>query len=220
MYSFAQRKDTMVIDEPLYAHYLSKSLVVHPGQAEILASQENDGDKVIQGILKLKSPEIVFCKQMTHHLIDMNTDFLSDTFNLIFIREPKAIINSYSKVIPNPKMDDIGIKMQVDLMHELQRKKAPYLVIDSTDLLKSPLVFLKRLCKSIGIPFDQNMLSWKAEPRKEDGVWAEYWYKNVHQSTGFSPFKEKTISLNKEQQELYEACTPYYNELTNHKLTI
>jgi hypothetical protein len=38
MYSFAQRKDTKVFDEPLYAHYLKNSHAAgyHPGAKEIL----------------------------------------------------------------------------------------------------------------------------------------------------------------------------------------
>lgn len=48
MYSFAQRPDTTVVDEPLYAHYLRQGLASeeHPGEAEILAAQENDGGKL------------------------------------------------------------------------------------------------------------------------------------------------------------------------------
>lgn len=220
MYSFAQRADTLVIDEPLYAHYLSRSTVEHPGQEEIIASQETDGNKVMQKILSRTSPEIIFCKQMAHHLIQLNTDFLSNSKNLLFIRDPKAIINSYSKVIPNPTMEDIGIKMQVDLLNELKGRKADYVVIDSSDLLKAPSTFLKKLCKTLAIPFDEHMLYWDKGPRKEDGVWAKYWYANVHQSTEFSPYEEKEIKLSAAQLKLYNTCIPYYNELTNHKLTI
>lgn len=220
MYSFAQRADTLVIDEPLYAHYLSRSTVEHPGQDEIIASQETDGNKVMQKILSRRSPKIIFCKQMTHHLIQLNTDFLSNSKNLLFIRDPKAIINSYSKVIPNPTMEDIGIKMQVDLLNELKSRKADYVVIDSSDLLKSPSAFLTKLCKTLAIPFDEHMLYWDKGPRKEDGVWAKYWYANVHKSTEFSPYEEKEIKLSAAQLKLYKTCIPYYNELTNHKLTI
>lgn len=220
MYSFAQRNDTMVIDEPLYAHYLSNSTVTHPGQKEILDSQDNIGDNVMKHICSLRSPEIVFCKQMTHHIVNLNTNFLTLGINLLFIRDPKAIISSYSKVIPKPTIDDIGIKMQVELLHKLKKNQAQYLVIDSADLLKNPELFLARLCKSIDIPFDKNMLAWKPDAIKEDGVWAKYWYKNVHQSKGFSPYEEKAIHLNKSHQKLYKACIPYYNELTNHKLII
>lgn len=218
MYSFAQRADTLVIDEPLYAHYLSRSTVEHPGKEEILGSQEHDGNKVIEQIQQLNSHQVIFCKQMTHHLVDINKAFLSNSLNLLFIRDPKAIINSYSKVMPNPTMADIGIKMQVELLHELIEKRARYWVIDSADLLKDSEGFLQRLCSELAIPFDQNMLSWKAGPRKEDGIWAKYWYANVHQSTRLEPFKEKDITLSSTNEKLYQDCLPYYNELVKHKL--
>ena len=46
MYSFAQREDTQVFDEPLYAYYLKNSNSIHPGRKEILSSQERNGKKV------------------------------------------------------------------------------------------------------------------------------------------------------------------------------
>jgi hypothetical protein len=220
MYSFAQRSDTLVIDEPLYAHYLLQSGVTHPGQSEILKSQKNDGNQVMADILELNQPEIVFCKQMTHHLINLDRDFLSQTYNLIFIRDPKAIINSYNKVIPNPTIEDIGIRMQSELLNELKIKNSHYLVIDSADLLKNPEVFLRKLCISIDIPFNTEMLKWEKGERREDGIWAKYWYSNVHQSTHFAPYEELKIKLSKENQELYEKCIPHYKELIKHKLTI
>ncbi|MEM1120313.1 MAG: sulfotransferase family protein, partial [Bacteroidota bacterium] len=53
MYAFAQRADTTVVDEPLYAHYLSKTdtKAVHPKTKEILESMENDGQKVVQNVI-------------------------------------------------------------------------------------------------------------------------------------------------------------------------
>ena len=49
MYSFAQRTDTQVVDEPLYAHYLKhgQPAVLHPGEREVLQTQESDGNKVV-----------------------------------------------------------------------------------------------------------------------------------------------------------------------------
>lgn len=51
MYSFAQRNDTQVLDEPLYAHYLRITGLKHPGREEVLQSQEQDGNKVMQAII-------------------------------------------------------------------------------------------------------------------------------------------------------------------------
>ena len=55
MYAFAQRIDTIVFDEPLYAHYLKKSNLKHPGRKEILQNLENDGNEVIKKIILQKS---------------------------------------------------------------------------------------------------------------------------------------------------------------------
>ena len=54
MYSFAQRPDAIVFDEPLYAHYLRVTGIDHPGKEEVLASQENDGEKVVQQIIRTR----------------------------------------------------------------------------------------------------------------------------------------------------------------------
>ena len=112
MYSFNSREDTQVYDEPLYAHYLFKSGAKHPGRQESLDSQENNGNKVINEIILKPNKQITFHKLMTHFLIDISTEFLSSVKNIIFIRNPKEIIASYSKVIPNPTMGDIGVKQQ------------------------------------------------------------------------------------------------------------
>ena len=49
MYSFAQREDTSVYDEPLYGYYLNntKADEYHPSAKEILSSMEQDGNKIV-----------------------------------------------------------------------------------------------------------------------------------------------------------------------------
>ena len=93
MYSFAQRFDTQVVDEPLYAHYLIKSGTAsyHPGAAKVIQSQENDGEKVINDMfLNHESPNY-FYKHMAHHLLELDLTFLSKTTNIILTREPQEI---------------------------------------------------------------------------------------------------------------------------------
>ncbi|MFZ1800275.1 MAG: hypothetical protein WAU24_10475, partial [Chitinophagaceae bacterium] len=120
MYSFASRPDTIVFDEPLYAHYLVKTGIDHPGKKEILAAQENDGEKVVHDIiLKDYDKPVSFFKQMTHHLFELNEDFLSEVSNIIFIRDPRQIISSYAKVRPDVTMQDIGIEKQWQLFNIL-----------------------------------------------------------------------------------------------------
>ena len=218
MYSFAQRKDTKVFDEALYAHYLQSSGAIHPGREDVLLSQENDGDKVVSDIILKKRESISFHKLMTHFLININTNFLSEVSNVIFIRNPKEIIFSYSKVISNPTMEDIGVEQQYNLYKKLEKDSNVSIVLDSKYLLQNPKSALKKLCSLLNIPFDENMLKWESGARREDGNWAKYWYKNVHNSTSFLPYSKKEITLEGSNLELYETCKPYYKFLTNKSI--
>ena len=78
---------------------------------------------------------------MTHFLINLNTNFLKKVQNIIFIRNPEEIIYSYNKVISNPTMEDIGVKMQYELYHNLIKMGNIPLVLDSKYLLLNKLLF-------------------------------------------------------------------------------
>ena len=121
MYSFGQRPDSIVFDEPLYAHYLRVTGIDHPGKEEIMLSQETNGDKVVQQLMlgSFNKP-VAFFKQMTHHLVQLDEDFLSQMKNILFIRDPKQIISSYAEVRPEVTMQDIGIAKQWQLYNQLK----------------------------------------------------------------------------------------------------
>ena len=214
MYSFAQRDDTIVVDEPLYAHYLKTTNNDHPGKEEILNAQFNDADKVIKEIiLGDYNKPMVFLKQMTHHLININLDFLSLTENIIFIRDPKQIIASYTQVRDDVTMQDIGIEMQWQLFNHLTKNKLSCIVLDSNEILKSPANVLQQLCKALQISFTEKMLHWPAGEKPYDGIWAKYWYENVHRSTGFEKQKTSERNLPEHLQSLYEESKIFYEQL-------
>ena len=83
MYAFAQREDTKVFDEPLYAHYLKVSGAIHPAREQVLKTLENDGEKVVREVILQKSEKLLFHKLMTHFLIGIDTEFLSEVMNII-----------------------------------------------------------------------------------------------------------------------------------------
>ena len=85
-------------------------------------------------------------------------------------------------------------------------------VLDSRELLLDPRVVLERLCAHLELPFDDGMLSWKAGPREEDGVWAPHWYHNVHRSTGFAPYTAKQ-EFPGHLEKLLAECSPFYDKL-------
>jgi len=214
MYAFAQRDDTVAVDEPLYAHYLRVTGIDHPGREETLNSQENDGEKVVANvILGDYDRPVVFLKQMTHHLVDLDLRFMHHTKNILFIRDPKQIIASYAQVRPQVTMQDVGMEKQWWLFNYLTENNFSRVVLDSNEILRSPRNVLQQLCAAISIPFSKAMLHWPAGPKKEDGVWSKYWYENVHQSTGFEKQKTSERELPEYLRPLYEDCKVYYDRL-------
>lgn len=215
MYSFAQRNDTLVYDEPLYAHYLKNTNAneYHPGADVVLSQMENDGEKVIQMMQSNSEYPVLFFKHMTKHLLDLDFGFMKDMVNIMLTRNPVEMLPSFAKVIPNPSMEDVGYKKHVELLSYFKNNKIEYVVLDSKKVLLNPEKVLTKLCERIGIPFQKAMLQWEAKPRKEDGSWAKYWYKNIHNSTGFIAYQPKTENFPHELQPLLNECTPYYDKL-------
>ena len=108
MYSFGQRDRCIPIDEPFYGYYLSTSGVTHPSSSHIVSSMPLRTELIIQNIKGLDSEDsLVFVKNMGHHLRNMDWEFMMPFTNFFLIREPKKVIHSFAKVIPNPSIDDI-----------------------------------------------------------------------------------------------------------------
>jgi len=221
MYSFAQRSDTIVIDEPLYAHYLLNSNAGHPGKDEIINNMISDGAKVVNEIiLGNYSENVIFMKQMTHHLVNLDESFLNKVINIFLIRDPKQLISSLAQVIKTVTITDTGIKKQYELYNKLISLNLKPVVIDSNDILKNPEAALTKLCSEIEIPFDIKMLSWKAGTKKEDGIWAKYWYENVHKSTGFVKQETSSRELPENLKLLYEECLIYFKLMSDKSLKV
>ena len=216
MYSFAQRDDTSVFDEPLYAHYLSKTpaRAYHHGAEEVIATMENDGQKVVDDlILGDHEMPVVFFKHMTHHLYGLDLGFLDQTVNILLTRDPVEMLPSFAAWVEAPSLRDVGYALHLDLLRHLQARAQNPPVLDSKQILLNPRKVLNELCGRIGIPFQEAMLSWKAGARPEDGSWSKYWYKSVHESTGFGEYVKKSAPFPKHLEPLLAECMPYYEQL-------
>jgi hypothetical protein len=213
MYSFAQRTDTTVVDEPFYAVYLTVSGAVHPGKEEVIADQSSDENVVRKQLSQLTSKPVVFVKNMAHHMEVMQEPFLKDAINIFLIRNPKQIIASYAQVIQSPVMRDIGIEYQYSLFRALEEKGQPTIVLDSGLLLENPEAVLRQVCQRCSIGFQPAMLAWSAGPKTYDGVWANHWYSNVHNSTGFEKQKTSSRPLPDHLDQLYQQAKGYYEKL-------
>lgn len=216
MYSFAQRSDTRVVDEPFYALYLQKSGARHPGAEAVLGALSTDEPEIRRQLSAPSDKPVLFIKNMAHHMEVLADPVIEDATNIFLIRDPLKILTSYNEVISRPAMRDIGIAFQYELFLRLQEKGEEPVVMDSGFLLDQPEAVLKELCRRCGLSYDQRMAHWPAGPKSYDGVWAQYWYTSVHRSTGF--YKQTTISrplpaslkgLLHEAQSLYEKLLPF-----------
>lgn len=214
MYSFGNRKDCTIVDEPLYANYLKVTGKVHPGRDETLASQNSDFNFVLKTVMLANyTTPFLFLKNMAHHLLEAKETDIAPFHNLFLIRDPAQLIHSFAKVIPEPSMLDIGLEEELKWFKIAQKNSYKATVLDSNEVLKNPKLVLTKLCQELEIPFDEAMLKWKASQRKEDGVWAKYWYNSVHKSTGFKLWEPNEVKLESHLIPLYKKALPIYNEL-------
>ena len=214
MYSFAQREDTSVLDEPFYAYYLThvNPAVYHPGKEEILNSQSSNFSEIVTKMEEFNDRDVLFVKNMTHHLTKTNFNFSRNWYHVILTRNPKSAYNSFKKVIDKPTVLDLGYKEQYSIGLKLKVQNIPFYVLSSEELLNSPKKELENLCNFLNINFNNNMLSWDRGGIKEDGVWAKYWYENVHNSEGF--LKNKQVNnLKKTENNTVAVSTEFYFKL-------
>lgn len=217
MYSFAQRTDTAVVDEPLYGHYLKLTHAPQPHWEELLEILETEGERVVREVILTPPPSksVWFVKNMAHHLIDLRQDWLMDprVVNVFLIRDPAQMLPSLAQQIAEPTLRDAAYAEQARWFRELSVAGREPLVIDSRDLLEDPAGILRELCRQVGLPFEPAMLHWKAGARPEDGPWAKYWYHKVHESTGFVPYAEKQEPFPEALKPLLRECQISYEFL-------
>ncbi len=223
MRSFGSRADTLVCDEPLYAHYLAQTGLPHPVAQAIQEQHETDWRRVVAWLTgPLPAGKRVFYqKHMAHHLLEeIERDWLDALTHVFLIRDPRRMLPSLDTVVPNPRLVDTGLPQQVELFeHVADTSGSPPPVVDSAELLQDPEGVLRALCPRIGLAFEPAMLAWAPGPRDTDGCWGEHWYANTWASTGFAPWKPDTRPLPEHLSTLLDECTPLYERLHAHRIT-
>ncbi|MCP3903408.1 MAG: sulfotransferase [Planctomycetes bacterium] len=223
MRAWDARPDTVVTDEPLYAPYLLATELDHPGRAEIIAHHETDWRAVVRRLAGSVpgGASVFYQKHMAHHLLpDMDIGWIDRVSNCFLVREPREMVASLSKVIPNPTLEQTGLPQQVALFDRVRRTTgAVPPVIDARDVLTDPAGVLEALCRRLGVPWTDTMLRWPAGPRPTDGIWAKHWYDAVERSTGFAPCRPRDVDLPAGLSDLAGRCDELYRCLYEHRIT-
>ena len=219
MYSFRQRADTVVVDEPLYGHYLRTTGAAHPGARQVMEVMDNDGERVVREvILGPCERRVHFFKNMAHHLPSLELTFLNSITNVLLIRDPTEMLPSLAKQLSSPTLRDTGLREQACILDSILTRGEEPIVLAARELLLDPPGVLRQACAGLGIPFEDAMLSWPAGPKPEDGVWAKHWYHNVHASTGFAPYTPPKDPFPAHLESLLEECWPFYERLQSYAI--
>ena len=223
MRAWGNRDDTLVVDEPFYAHYLDSTGLDHPGRDEVLAAHERDWRRVVTALLAPvpEGVEILYQKQMSHHLLPhMGREWLGSMTHAFLIRDPKPMLASLGEKLGDFDLLATGLPQQVEIFDHVVRStgRLPP-VVDSADLLAAPGPMLNALCAALEVEFSPRMLSWPPGPRATDGVWAKHWYERVERSTGFEPqATSEPAVLAGRLAEIEQQCRPLYEKLRGHSL--
>jgi hypothetical protein len=116
MRAWENRPDTAVTDEPLYAFYLDRTGLDHPGRDAVIASQPTDWRVVLaqQASGPLPGGAVIgYAKHMTHHLLpEVDRAALAPFRHAHLIRDPRELLASYARVRAEPTLDDLGLRQQ------------------------------------------------------------------------------------------------------------
>ena len=217
MYSFAQRSDTRVLDEPLFGHFLSYTGVSRPSRQDVLQSMPLTRSEALQSIQPEASDQILFLKHMANHLEGLSWKDVHGEGHkhIILTRHPDGVLPSYRAQIDEPTMLDLGYEYQKRILTWAQPN---VIVVTAETLFEQPEKTLKLLCKAIELDWDEHMLAWKPGGRPEDGVWAKHWYHGVHRSSGWEARSLRHGETPPHLEALRNQCLEHYLELESHSL--
>mmetsp|Transcript_10578 Transcript_10578/g.17246 ORF Transcript_10578/g.17246 Transcript_10578/m.17246 type:complete len:670 (-) Transcript_10578:128-2137(-) len=250
MYSFAQRPDTSVVDEPLYPYWLNNHPeIFRPYRKELLEKGNTDGNAVLRDIATKLAPgkSILFLKHISKFAvgIDRRLLYAPNAKHVFLVRDPLEMIMSWgekSSVHQDTEecsLESMGLPVLVDLYSCIRRHTGVTPVVADSNMLRDePEAVLRSLCDRLSIPFYPEQLQWPAGPKPDiDGLWAPHWYDKLHKSTGFYTSK-KTIAASKgegrskdqsakyypalsaEQRLLYREVLPFYEILRSNALGV
>ena len=158
MYSFGNRDDFEIIDEPFYSNYLIETGLDHPMREEIILSQPENVDQIILTLSQKRTigGKSLYQKHMSQHMTNsIPRNWFDQVKHIFLLRHPARVISSFSKKYDNVSENDIGFKKQVELFSEVIKQGLDPIVVNSEDIRKSPEQTITKICKRLNIGFQK-----------------------------------------------------------------
>ncbi|VVB15271.1 unnamed protein product [Arabis nemorensis] len=212
MYSFAQRDDIEVLDEPLYAAFVKATGVDRPYRDELLSKMECDGEKVVKDIIYGSGKKKYrFCKHISkQRLLGLPSELMSKGKHFLLIRNPLNILPSFEK-IHLLSFHELGLGELVSIYHQQSLMQMTF-----SEILRLHYVVFAMTWRSRFKPLCLNgrlVLYQKTDFGLHGG-------KDSSQVNGFFVSEEipscrgPTFPLR--HYDLLEQCLPLYNILKRH----
>lgn len=238
--AFEQLEGCVIFDTPFYGAYAlsADNPVDRLFSQEVAAAWEKDYKKVISqmtGDLP-EGASFSFQRHTTRTILPhFGREWLKSLNNFFLIRHPKEIILSFYKAMGGHDMaeeftaKDIAIDVLYCLFKDVESitGKTP-IVIHSDDLAQNPAQVLAFLCDQFGLDFSEKMLSWEPKLNNSQIIssqlpsaneqWGKTFYKTIHNSSGFLPYKKTEEPLPDELRPILAACMPFYEKLFKHRV--
>ena len=222
MYSFKQRGDCLVVDEPLYAHYIAETGEQRPYQQQLFEEQSEDLNVVLNDVIfsethKTVNEDLIFFKHMGKQLLPGDDwKWILRCKNIILLRHPRKVLQSFhTSLASTVNPSDSGVQ-DLRRIYQYATEHGQHVpVVLNEDLLKRPEGTLAALCKSLDIPFTKNMLRWEKGGIEEEGCWKHVWYHNSHATTGFTspPTSPTFLRASPEVEKACKYCLDDYMAL-------
>ena len=219
MRAWENRADTAVVDEPLYAFYLVRTGIDHPGRDEIIASMSNEWRVVLDRLTRRPVPggkTVFYAKHMTHHLLpEVDRGALAALRHAHLIRDPAELLASYAKVRVRPTWPTSASPQQAEIFRRVRRAGA--------GLRGTCWSSRSRCCGRCARHWTCRSTRPCCRGRRgratATGCGAPHWYAGVWASTGFGRYRPPAGLLPPHLAMLAEQCRPYYERLHDHRLT-
>lgn len=221
--SWGSRVDTATADEPFYGYFLAATGAERPGREDSLSLMPHDWETVLRW-LEGPVPDgkaIWYQKHHALHLVgDLPWEWMDRVTNCFLIRNPRLVIPSYSRIRPEFSAADLGYEQLFEVFNYVRRNSRVPVVLDASDLRRSPKLYLEALCGAVGVGFDPAMLSWEAGRRSSDPSPCDPWYRKVQQTTDFVGGPDVFPDVSHRYRGILETCSEFYDQLFQHRLRV
>ena len=152
MYSFAERTDTRVMDEPLFGHFLTHTGASRPSREQVLTTMPTSRPQRSNAAAS-STDQVLFLKHMANHLEGLSWEDVDgpNHRHVILTRHPDGVLPSYRAHMRVPRC---SIWLRASTPHS-QHAGDRAVVVTAESLFAQPEHTLRALCDALDLPWER-----------------------------------------------------------------